>query len=141
MSALLAQATLLSVPRAPALASTTHMKIQLSLDDLELQVRMEDHATARDFISLLPLHLSLEDYAAIEKIATLPRRLPTAGAPAGYTPEAGDLAYYAPWGNLALFYKGFSYSAGLIRLGRIEGPLEALAKSRSRTARWRLAGG
>ncbi len=42
------------------------------------------------------------------------------------TPQVGDFAYYAPWGNLAIYYKAFSYSSGLILLGRIEEGLENL---------------
>jgi hypothetical protein len=34
--------------------------------------------------------------------------------------------YYAPWGNLAIFYRDFGYSKGLIRLGRIDSGMEAL---------------
>jgi len=41
---------------------------------------------------------------------------------------AGDIAYYAPWGSLAIFHRDFSYSRGLVRLGRLEGHVEALAK-------------
>ena len=37
----------------------------------------------------------------------------------------GDLAYYAPWGNLAFFYESYRYSGGLIRLGRIDGDIAA----------------
>lgn len=67
------------------------------------------------------------DYAATEKVADLPKKLSTQGAPAGADPEVGDIAYYAPWGNLAIYYKDFGYSAGLVRLGRIDsglGPLQ-----------------
>jgi Cyclophilin-like family len=39
------------------------------------------------------------------------------GSMAGSDPSIGDIAYYAPWGNLALFYKDFGYSNGLITLG------------------------
>jgi hypothetical protein len=31
----------------------------------------------------------------------------------------GDITYYAPWGNLAIFYRDFGYSPGLVRLGHI----------------------
>lgn len=48
----------------------------------------------------------------------LPARLSTAGAPEGIGPAVGDIAYYAPWGNLVLFYRDFGYSKGL---GRVEG--------------------
>lgn len=103
------------------------MKLQLRLGEQTWDILLEDNPTARDLVALLPLTLDLEDYAATEKIAYLPRRLGTAEAPSGYTPVAGDLAYYAPWGNLAIFHKGFSYSTGLIRLGRIERGIDRLA--------------
>ena len=46
----------------------------------------------------------------------------------GFKPSAGDLSCYAPWGNLAIFHKGFEYSSGLIRLGRLETGLEAMRR-------------
>jgi hypothetical protein len=36
------------------------------------------------------------------------------------------LCYYAPWGNLALFYASYRWSSGLIRLGRIDGSFDPL---------------
>ena len=89
------------------------------------------NATARDFASLLPLSLTLKDYASTEKVADLPRRLATDGAPDGFDPAAGDVAYYAPWGNLAIYYKDFQYSPGLVRLGVLEGNVETLTASDS----------
>ncbi|WP_085318280.1 cyclophilin-like fold protein [Derxia lacustris] len=102
------------------------MKIRLILDGRTLTATLDDTPTARDFAALLPLRLRLDDYAATEKIADLPRKLTTEGAPAGHTPSAGDLAYYAPWGNLAIFHRDFRYSERLVRLGRLEGDLAAL---------------
>ena len=43
-------------------------------------------------------------------------------------PSAGDLAYYSPWGNLAIFYEDFRYSAHLVRPGRIDSGVEALKR-------------
>lgn len=102
------------------------MKIRLIINDQTLSAAMEDSIPAREFIAQLPLTLQLEDYAATEKIAPLPRRLSVAGEPEGMTPVAGDIAFYAPWGNLAIFHRPFGYSKGLIRLGRIEGGLQVL---------------
>jgi len=70
----------------------------------------------------------IQDYAATEKISDLPRRLSTEGAPPGIDPSVGDITYYAPWGNLALFYRDFGYSTGLIKLGKIDSGVEALAR-------------
>ena len=40
----------------------------------------------------------------------------------------GDIAYYSPWGNLAIFYKDFGYSEGLVRLGRIDSGVTPLKR-------------
>lgn len=105
---------------------TDTMKIRFSFHGQTLQATLHDNPSARDFYSLLPLSLTLEDYAATEKIAYPPRKLSTAGAPEGFTPSAGDIAYYAPWGNLALFHKGFRYSSGLVSLGKFDSGVELL---------------
>ena len=102
------------------------MRIRIIVEDTELAASLEDTPAARDFAAMLPLDVTLEDYHATEKIADLPGRLSTEGAPAGADPEVGDIAYYAPWGNLALFYRDFGYAKGLVRLGRIEGDMAVL---------------
>ena len=102
------------------------MKIRLTINGQATIATLDNNATARDFLSLLPLTLTLEDYASTEKIASPPRKLSTQGAPAGIDPNVGDITYYAPWGNLALFYKDFGYSTGLVRIGRFDAGVEAL---------------
>lgn len=102
------------------------MHIQLTIGGQAIKATLDDTATARDFAELLPLSLTLVDYASIERISDLPRRLTVADAPAGHTPRTGDLAYYAPWGNLAVFIDGGSHARGLIRLGRVDAALGAL---------------
>jgi len=102
------------------------MKIYLTINDQVLSAELEDGAAARDFLGLLPLTLDLEDYASTEKIAPLPKKLSVAGAPAGMTPSIGDITYYAPWGNLAIFYKRFGHADGLIKLGHISGDIRML---------------
>lgn len=39
----------------------------------------------------------------------------------------GAVTYYAPWGNLAIFYKDFGYAKGLVSLGVVERGLKELA--------------
>lgn len=119
-------------PTAPATSReashqrTTAMKISIRLQDKVITATLMDNATSRDFVSLLPMSLTLEDYAATEKISDLPRKLSTEGSSAGSTPSIGDIAYYSPWGNLAIFYRDFRYSSGLIKLGKIDSGIEAL---------------
>ncbi|MFC9056713.1 cyclophilin-like fold protein [Streptomyces sp. NPDC057074] len=78
---------------------------------------MNDSAAARDFATLLPLTLTLNDHAGTEKISDLPKKLSTEGSPSGTAAKAGDLALYAPWGSLAIFYTDFPHSEGLVKLG------------------------
>ena len=82
-------------------------------------------AAAQDFARLAPASLTLTDYSRVEKVADLPRKLSTTGAPAGYQPMAGDVCYYAPWGNLAVFLQDFQFANGLVLLGRLEDTPEA----------------
>ena len=96
------------------------MKIRMDVDGTRITASLDDNATSRDFASLLPLTLTLDDYKGTEKISDLPKKLSTQGSPEGIAPVAGDIAYYAPWGNLAIFYKDFEYSRGLVKLGAIE---------------------
>jgi hypothetical protein len=102
------------------------MKIRLTTDGKVIHANLLDNSTARDFVSLLPITLTLEDYASTEKISYLPRKLSTAGAPKGVDPDVGDIAYYAPWGNLAIFYRDAGYANGLVRLGRLDSGIEML---------------
>jgi hypothetical protein len=110
------------------------MKIRIDLGTAALEGELDDTATARDFAALLPLSLTLEDYESSEKICVLPKSLTRDGAPDGTSAAIGDIAYYAPWGNLALFYKPADYAPGLIRLGRITIGKDKLASEGSLSA-------
>jgi hypothetical protein len=107
------------------------MRIRIDFGNTRLTGTLEDTAASRDFASLLPLTLTLEDYNRIEKISALPKKLSTQGAPAGVDPSRGDIAYYAPWGNLAIFYQDFPYSRGLVKLGRIDSRVDVLEQLES----------
>ena len=64
----------------------------------------EDNPTVRDFLSLLPLTMTPEEYAGREEIGYFDRRLETEESP-GSDPEDGDVIYFIPWGNI-----GFNYN-------------------------------
>jgi hypothetical protein len=101
--------------------------VEFAFDRHIFTASLEDNPSARDLVSLLPLSLLVEDYAANEKIVYLPRKLTTEGSGPFGNEAPGDLCHYAPWGNLALFYAGYRYSSGLIRLGRFDNWREPLA--------------
>ncbi len=89
----------------------------------------EDNPAVRDFLSMLPLTITVEELAAREKISYLPRELSHRGSP-GSDPESGDLIYFVPWGNLGFYYnaEGIGYSDETIHLGTYDAPLDQLER-------------
>ncbi len=92
-----------------------------------------DNAATRDFVSMLPLTLTLEEFSGREKIGDLPRELDIAGAP-GSDPEDGDLIYFVPWGNLGFYYntEGIGYSDDTINIGTYTASEEELSRLENR---------
>ncbi|MCB9331174.1 MAG: hypothetical protein H6574_08850 [Lewinellaceae bacterium] len=89
-----------------------------------------NNPTAQSLADQMPFTVELKDYAGIEKIFYPKTPLNKDGAPEGADPSVGDIMYYAPWGDVAIFYKDFGYASGLIPLGRLEnvaGFMQALA--------------
>ncbi|QWU13757.1 hypothetical protein SAMN04487895_13110 [Paenibacillus sophorae] len=109
--------------------SVENTKIKLIFDNEEVIVNLYDNPTSRDFLTMLPITLSFEDYVGNEKISYLPRKLNTDSTPSNSGPSVGEFAYYAPWGNLAIFYNGpvTTSSNGVIVLGEFESGIEELA--------------
>lgn len=105
------------------------MKIEFLINSTVIALGvLEDNATARDFATLLPVSLRLVDYDATEKIADLQRTLTTAKGAQVSTPVAGDISFYAPWGNLAIFYRDGVESEGLVLLGRLVSGVQAFQR-------------
>ena len=102
-------------------SENTSLMINIIVGNSTITATMEDNVAARDFLSRLPLEVTLNDYANTEKIFYSSPALSISGAPRGCTPAPGDITIYAPWGNVAIFYKSFSSSNDLIKIGRIDG--------------------
>ena len=104
----------------PIAPNYEQMKITISFGQTKLTATLYDNPTSRDLIAQMPITTELEDYAGNEKIFYPDRKSTRYGAPAGYQPSTGDITYYAPWGDVAIFYQDFSHAPGLISLGKIE---------------------
>ncbi|MBY5901413.1 cyclophilin-like fold protein (plasmid) [Rhizobium leguminosarum] len=111
--------------RGPAEPEATSVRIRIGFNNLTLTATLADNPTARDLVSMLPLNLKIEDYGRNEKIVHLPRKLTEEGSGAFGNEQPGDLCYFKPWGNLALFYADYRWD-GLIRLGRFDNDFEPL---------------
>ncbi len=112
---------------APAGQEDTFMQIRLRTGAGEATAHLYDNPTARDFVSLLPLTLTLHDLGGREKAGTLPRRLVDGHGQAEY--RAGRLGYWAPSHDLAVYYRedGFRVPApGIVMIGEIETGVETI---------------
>lgn len=94
------------------------MQIQLEFEGKYVKVELEDNAASREFVAQLPLSLEFSDYVGKEKIAHLPKHLSVKNT-AGYDPQIGDLFYFAPWGNIGIFYAKQPPYNGLVYLGKV----------------------
>ena len=118
---------IIALPNPAYAQGSNFMKIRISFNGSDLTATLEDNPTARDFVSLLPLQgLKIEDYGNNEKISYLPRKLTEEGSGPFGNERPGDLGYFAPWGNLAMYHGDYRWSRGLIRLGRFEGNFDPL---------------
>ena len=68
------------------------MKININIGGKTLTASLADNATARDFVSVLPLNVSMNDLFGREKYGDLPKAL-SEGGPRKYNYEVGDIAY------------------------------------------------
>lgn len=102
------------------------MKIQITMGRDIIMGVLYDNSAARDFYSLLPLSLNLIDYNSKEKVGNLPQKLSLKDAPKSHNASKGDITYYSPWGNLAIFYRDFGYASGLVPLGKLDGDIRKL---------------
>tara|TARA_Y100000782_G_scaffold107401_1_gene129639 strand:- start:187 stop:660 length:474 start_codon:yes stop_codon:yes gene_type:complete len=123
-----AQPQNLRAENAPGNKENT-MQITMEIDGEIINASLENGSSAAaDFYAMLPLTLTLTDYASTEKVSDLPGKLSTRTDPAGTSAKAGDITYYAPWGNLAIFYKNFGHANGLVKLGTMESGVDLLKK-------------
>ena len=79
---------------------------------------LNDGSAADALYEMLPLPVEVEDYSTNEKIFYPPQELDTSDAPLADA-GAGTLAYYAPWGDVVMFYGDYSQNPSLFALGQV----------------------
>jgi hypothetical protein len=105
-----------------------NMKIRLRVNDKIITATMIDSKTTREFISLLPLTLNMNDLFRREKYAHLPKAISTAGK-RSFTYAVGDIVYWSPGPDVAIFYRQDHEripAPGIILMGKIDSGAEAL---------------
>src|SRR5437773_6235244 len=101
---------------------TPAMKIRLKVGNKVLTATLADNKTARDFVSLLPLTLTMNDLFGREKFGHLPRAI-AEGGKRTRTYEVGQVIYWSPGPDVAIFYRHDRQSIpspGIIVIGKLD---------------------
>mgnify|MGYP004624157269 CR=1 FL=1 len=101
-----------------ATMNTLNNYVNLRINNKEYKLILYDNDTARDFLRMLPLTITMNDLNSNEKYYNLSKSLTTKSERAGSI-KRGDFMLY---GNncLVLFYESFSTSYSYTRIGYIE---------------------
>ena len=91
-------------------------QISVTCGDMQVVYELNDSPAAQSLLSQLPLTVAVEDFSTNEKVFYPPQELDTSDTPLAEG-GAGTLAYYAPWGDVVLFYDSFSANGSLYELG------------------------
>ena len=105
-----------------------NMKISLRIENKALTATLINGKTAQDFVSLLPLTLTMNDLFGREKFAHLPRAISTEGKRT-HTYEVGDIAYWSPGPDVAIYYQHDGEkipNPGIIVIGKIDSGVAVL---------------
>jgi hypothetical protein len=104
------------------------MKVRLKVAHKVMTAKLIDSKTTRDFVSLLPLTLTMNDLFRREKFAHLPRPISQEGKRT-HTYEVGQVVYWSPGRDVAIFYRNDGEeipNPGIIVIGKIDSGVAAL---------------
>lgn len=96
----------------------TSMKIQIENNETTITYELNESDGAKQLYEQLPLKVEVENFSTNEKIFYPPKKLDTKDTPMANA-KTGTLAYYAPWGDVVMFYDDFGKGQGLYELGEV----------------------
>lgn len=96
----------------------TKMQISVQANGETTIFELNDGNAAKELYGQLPITVDAEDFGRNEKIFYPPKKLDTTSTPMANA-KAGTLAYYAPWGDVVMFYANFGSADGLYELGTV----------------------
>jgi hypothetical protein len=104
-------------------------RVRIIVGDMSIEATLADSDAARDFASLLPLSLSMNDLFRREKFAALPRAIAEQGKRTrDYS--VGTIGYWPPGPDVAIFYRQDGEripEPGLIVIGKIKTGVEVFS--------------
>ena len=104
------------------------MKIRLKIEDKVLTATLIDSKITRDFVSLLPLTLKMNDLFRREQFVHLPRAISEEGKRT-HTYEIGQVVYWSPGPDVAIYYRNDGEkipNPGIIVIGKVDSGVTAL---------------
>lgn len=99
-------------------AGRTARRISVQFGENVVVYELNNGSAATSFYEQLPLTIAVEDFSTNEKIFYPPRELDTDDSPLAQA-GAGTLAYYAPWGDVVMFYGDYNENPSLYALGQV----------------------
>lgn len=93
------------------------MRISVQANSNITIFELNESNSAKALYAQLPLNIKIDNYGGNEKIFYPPNKLDTANTPLAASGNIGTLAYYAPWGDVVMFYGNFGSASGLYELG------------------------
>lgn len=113
--------------RREAAGKEQEVKIRFTDGTNEVIVLLNDSKLSESLVAQLPFTFDFEDYAHNEKNGTVPEKLTTDKNFEAECPK-GSLGYFAPWGNLCLFFEVAPAYPGQYVLGTVEGDSDDIKK-------------
>ncbi|MDO4567147.1 MAG: cyclophilin-like fold protein [Oscillospiraceae bacterium] len=92
------------------------MKVSIKSAEYEIIYELNDSQAAKELYAQLPLELEVEPFSNNEMTFYPPKKLSTGDTPLSGG-EIGSLSYYAPWGDVVMFYAPCSPNGSLYELG------------------------
>ncbi len=92
------------------------LQIQVESDGSIIVFELNDSLAAKSLYDQLPLTIEVQNYSSDEKIFYPPEELDTVDTPLADA-TAGTLGYFAPWGDVVMYYDDFGSYSGLYELG------------------------
>ncbi len=102
----------------PLSAKGANMKISINANGNTTVFELNDSQASKELYAQLPLTIKVEDYSNNEKIFYPPKKLSTSNTSLA-NGGIGTLAYYAPWGDVVMFFGNFGRASGLYELGNV----------------------
>jgi hypothetical protein len=95
----------------------TNMQVKITSKGHRATFQLYNTRAAKEFYNQLPLHLDLTNFRKAQWMFYPPKKLKTDDTPLVSGAVNGTLAYYAPWGDVVMFYGRFGSASGLYELG------------------------